>query len=100
MVNYELIRNELPPVVVPFERRAEYMELLAQRNAPALSKFFEEQCECERQRMETILQAEPLAAPQNSIDTICSNATARAAEINAMRSEDVRSAPEQTPQHE
>ena len=100
LVNYELIRNELPPVVVPFECRAEYMELLAQRNAPALSKFFEEQCECERQRMETILQAEPLAAPQNSIDTICSNATARAAEINAMRSEDVRSAPEQTPQHE
>ena len=44
--------------------------------------------------------AHELTPPMVSVNDICDRATARAAEINAARSKSVRSAPEQTPQHE
>lgn len=100
LVNYELIRNELPPVVIPFERRAEYMEMLARQDIQALRQLFESQSNYERQRMETILQTEQEQPQPKNVDEICSQATTRAAELNEGRKEAEHTVVEQEPQHE
>lgn len=60
LINYEMLRSELLPIVIPFERRAEYMHLLADSNAVGLCKLLEGQSALEAQRIQTILQAPPL----------------------------------------
>lgn len=63
LINYELIRNELPPIVIAFERRADYMQMLAQQDVSALTNLLRQQCDLEQQRIETILQAPTRSFP-------------------------------------
>ena len=42
LINYEMLRNDLPPIVIPAERRTEYFDMLAGSDVPALTAFFQE----------------------------------------------------------
>lgn len=48
LINYEMLRNDLPPIVIPAERRTEYFDMLAGSDVPALTAFFQE-LSCEEQ---------------------------------------------------
>lgn len=39
LLNYEMLRNDLPPIVIPADQRTEYFAMLADQDAPALAKF-------------------------------------------------------------
>lgn len=41
LVNYELIRNNIPPVVIPKETRAQYLAFLAESNVGGMARFFD-----------------------------------------------------------
>lgn len=51
LINYEMLRNNLPPVVVPVERRTEYFDLLARCDVPGMTQLFEELSEQEQERI-------------------------------------------------
>lgn len=57
LINYEILRRDLPPVVIPVERRAEYFELIAKFDAAGMAKLFEELSNLERERIEQFQQA-------------------------------------------
>lgn len=52
LINFEMLRQDLPPVVIPVERRAEYFEVLVTCNVPAMTSFLKELSELERTRIE------------------------------------------------
>lgn len=52
LVNYELIRNNTPPVVIPKETRAQYLAFLAENNVGGLAQFFKELSNEEQRRIE------------------------------------------------
>ena len=56
LLNRALMRKNVPPVVIPVEERATYMELLAQRDDIALAAFFRELSASEGERIELFAQ--------------------------------------------
>ena len=51
LINLELLKNNLPPVIVPKEERAKYFELIAKRDYKALSEYFSELSKLETERL-------------------------------------------------
>jgi len=51
LINYELIKNNLPPAVIDVENRTRYYELLRTKNIKELSKWIEELSNKELERM-------------------------------------------------
>lgn len=58
LINYEMLRQDLPPVVIPVDRRTEYFSMLESYDVPALTNFLQELSEAERERI-TQLQTAP-----------------------------------------
>lgn len=52
LINFEMLKNNLPPIVIPKEKRSAYFEMLAAEDSLALSEFFKELCEQEKERIE------------------------------------------------
>ncbi|WP_165170028.1 Fic family protein [Adlercreutzia sp. ZJ242] len=52
LINQGLMKDGFPPIVIPFERRAEYMDLLARGDADGLAEIFRGLSEEERRRIE------------------------------------------------
>ncbi len=52
LINRGLMKSGFPPVVIPFDRRAEYMNLLASGDADRLAEMFQGLSEEEQRRME------------------------------------------------
>ena len=55
LINYELIRNNLAPIVIPKEERSKYFELLSANNATSIDNFADflrKLCQNEMDRME------------------------------------------------
>ncbi len=52
LINRGLMNSGFPPIVIPFDRRAEYMDLLANSDVDGLAEMFRELSEEERRRME------------------------------------------------
>ena len=40
LINYELLKNNIPPVIIPKDSRAEYFEMISDGNIKGLSEFF------------------------------------------------------------
>lgn len=53
LVNYEMLRNNLPPIVINKDDRALYFDFIASGNVPGLAAFFEELSSNEAKRMST-----------------------------------------------
>lgn len=51
LLNYELIKNNLAPVVIPKDQRSEYFEMLGDYDSIALEKFLEELSNREQERI-------------------------------------------------
>lgn len=54
LINYELIKNNIPPAVIDVENRTKYYELLRTKNVKELSKWLEELSNHELERMKNI----------------------------------------------
>ena len=52
ILNYEMLREDLPPVVIPVEWRTEYFSMLSACDVSRLSDFFRELSDLERQRIQ------------------------------------------------
>lgn len=59
LINYEMLRNDLPPVVIPSDQRAEYFKMIAGYDVPGLTKFLEDLSAQEQARINQ-LQVEPI----------------------------------------
>ena len=53
LINYELLRNDLPPAIIPKDRRTEYFDLLANKDALRLSDFVKELSQKEKEVLQT-----------------------------------------------
>ena len=53
LITKELLNRELAPVVIPVEKRNDYMEYLAKRDTTSLSKMLKKLNEEEIERMDT-----------------------------------------------
>ena len=51
LINYELIKNNLPPVVISKDDRVKYFELLKNNDVQKMSRWIEELSEKEKERM-------------------------------------------------
>lgn len=61
LIKYEMLRNDLSPIVIPADRRTEYFDMLAGCDVPSLTAFFQELSEAERERIQqfgSVLQQE------------------------------------------
>ena len=47
LINYELLKNNLPPVIIPKDSRAEYFKHIADYDISGLSEMFKELCKAE-----------------------------------------------------
>lgn len=56
LINYEMLRNNLPPIVIPEERRTEYFDILARCDFSAMAKLFRSLSEQEQERMNSFKQ--------------------------------------------
>lgn len=56
LVNYELIRNNIPPVVIPKEERSKYMSFLAGGDVGGLASFLGSLSAAEDQRIQQFIQ--------------------------------------------
>lgn len=54
LINYELIKNNLPPAVIDVKNRTQYYELLKNKDVKGLSKWLEELSNQELERMKAI----------------------------------------------
>ena len=52
LINYELIKNNIPPIVISKENRVKYFELLRNNDTTNLAKWFKELSDEEKNRME------------------------------------------------
>lgn len=48
LINFELLKNNIPPIVIPKEERAEYFEYIANQDVEGLSLFFTKLCDIEK----------------------------------------------------
>lgn len=53
LINYELLKNDIPPIVIPKEERARYFEFLGNRDILGLAKFLKELSDNERERLKS-----------------------------------------------
>lgn len=51
LINYEMLRNDLPPVIIPAEERTKYFNLLADADEKGLCELFTELSDNEMQRL-------------------------------------------------
>lgn len=51
LLNYELLKNNLPPIVIPKDERGKYFELLRNKDIENLSKFFKALSDKEKERL-------------------------------------------------
>lgn len=51
LINYELLKNGLPPIVIPLEKRTEYFKYLAEGNYSAMSNFLKDLSAVEKERI-------------------------------------------------
>ena len=54
ILNFELIRNNMPPIVIPKDDRTKYFGMLAEQNSQELAGFFKELCQEEQKRIEAL----------------------------------------------
>lgn len=52
IINYELLKNDLPPVVISKDDRVKYFEFLRNNDSQGLAKWLEELCVREKERMQ------------------------------------------------
>lgn len=55
LVNFELIRNDISPIVIPKDLRTDYMNLLAACNVNDLASMFQKLCQSETVRIQQFL---------------------------------------------
>lgn len=60
LLNYELIKNNLAPVVIPKGQRSDYFEMLGNNDSVALEKFLEELSSKEQERIRSMPVKEPV----------------------------------------
>ncbi len=51
ILNFELLRNNMPPIVIPKDDRTKYFEMLAAQDSQRLAEFFKDLCQEEKQRI-------------------------------------------------
>lgn len=51
LINFELLHNNIPPVIIPQEERTKYFEFIANTDIDGLSKYFEHLSKKERDRL-------------------------------------------------
>ena len=51
LINFEMLRNDCPPIVIPVERRIEYFNLLAAYDVSGMTALFRELSDMERLRL-------------------------------------------------
>lgn len=51
LINYEMLKNNLPPVIIPAEERTKYFKMLADIDEKGLCEFFMELSHKEKQRL-------------------------------------------------
>lgn len=67
LINYEMLRNELPPIVIPAEERSRYFTLLQEQDVTGMTALLEQ---CIRQEQEIIEQyREGLTLDKNDTET-------------------------------
>ncbi len=54
ILNFELLRNNMPPIVIPKDDRIKYFDMLAEQNTQGLAGFFKELCQEEQKRIEAL----------------------------------------------
>lgn len=57
LLNYELIKNNLPPIVISKEERIKYFELLKNNDYISLAKWFEELSDAEKERIKKFISS-------------------------------------------
>lgn len=55
LLNYELLKNNLAPIVVTKEQRTDYFKMLELNDSISLGQFFKELSEQEQQRISSIV---------------------------------------------
>lgn len=55
LLNYELLKNNLAPIVIPKEQRTDYFKLLELNDSISLSQFFKQLSEQEQQRIASMM---------------------------------------------
>lgn len=53
LINYELLKNDIPPIVIPKEERARYFDYLGNRDILGLANFLKELSDNERERLKS-----------------------------------------------
>lgn len=51
LINHELLKNNLPPVIIPKEERTQYFEFIAKKDAVALGAYFKTLSQTEAERL-------------------------------------------------
>ncbi len=51
LINFELLKNNMPPIVIPKDDRVEYFEYIAYQDIDGLSRFFEMLCKNEKEQL-------------------------------------------------
>lgn len=54
LINYEMLRNNLPPIVIPMDQRTAYFQLIADANTNGLTEFLKSLSRQELSRLETM----------------------------------------------
>ena len=52
LINFELLKNNIPPIVIPKEERTKYFELLRSKDITALASWLKELSDKEKERIE------------------------------------------------
>lgn len=52
LINFELLKNNIPPIVIPQEERTKYFELLRSKDITALASWLKELSDKEKERIE------------------------------------------------
>lgn len=56
LINHELLRNDIAPIVIPIEKREEYFEFINSKNVEGLSSFIKELSQQEKERMDRMIE--------------------------------------------
>lgn len=51
IINFELLHNNIPPVIIPKDERTQYFKFIADNDVPGLTNFFEELSNTESERI-------------------------------------------------
>lgn len=53
LINFELLKNNIPPIVIPKEERTKYFEFLRNKDVDGLANWLRALSENEKERMES-----------------------------------------------